>query len=144
MQIQQTIESLIFKASSQSTLSSLRLLYLAHSSTTRLVEDLKVYDFSPASSSSRKDTVATESMLGGRIGSSAEKGSAKASLVAGTLDGCMDELFGPWFEGGRYLERESKSLGELFVGSLHKFRRYHVSFCLFLVFQFLLIAVKSG
>jgi hypothetical protein len=72
-------------------------------------------------------------MLGGRIGSSGDKGlaggssGAGASLVAGTLDGCMEELFGPWFEGGRYLERESKSLGELFVGFLHKFRRYHVS-----------------
>lgn len=39
----------------------------------------------------------------------------------------MEELFGPYLEGVRYLERESKSLGELYGGFLSRFSRYHVS-----------------
>jgi len=61
-------------------------------------------------------------MLGGSRG-----GGGEGSLVALTLEGSMEELFGPYLEGVRYLERESKSLGELYGGFLSRFSRYHVS-----------------
>jgi hypothetical protein len=57
---------------------------------------------------------------------SSRGGGAEGSLVAQTLEGSMEELFGPYLEGARYLERESKSLGELYGVFLGRFSKYHV------------------
>lgn len=43
------------------------------------------------------------------------------------LDHAMDELFVPYMEGTRYLEREGKSLTELYAGKLLRFTNWHVS-----------------
>jgi hypothetical protein len=43
----------------------------------------------------------------------------------------MEELFVPYTEGQRYLERESKTLADLYSGYLSVFARYHVSLDLF-------------
>ena len=44
------------------------------------------------------------------------------------LETAMEELFVPYLEGSRYIERESKSLTELYASFLTTFNRYHVSF----------------
>lgn len=66
---------------------------------------------------------------------SSRGGGAEGSLVAQTLEGSMEELFGPYLEGARYLERESKSLGELYGVFLGRFSKYHVSPLSFLPFS---------
>lgn len=43
------------------------------------------------------------------------------------LDNALEELFMPYTEGQRYLERENKNLGTLYSTLLASFHRYHVS-----------------
>lgn len=43
------------------------------------------------------------------------------------LENAMEELFVRYTEGTKYIERESKSLGEMYVAYLAKFTKYHVS-----------------
>lgn len=43
------------------------------------------------------------------------------------LDQAYDELFSPYIEGVRYLEKESRNLTELHSGYLLKFLNFHVS-----------------
>lgn len=47
--------------------------------------------------------------------------------VAAMLETAMDELFAPYIEGQKYLDRESKDLTELYAGLLSNFSQYHVS-----------------
>lgn len=106
--VQQHLEALLDRASATSTLASLRLLHIAHRLTTALAEDLKAFDFAPAVSNSSVGGVSGEATIGQ------------------TLDACVDETFAPYLEGKRYLDRERKSLGELYGGFLLRFTRYHV------------------
>jgi hypothetical protein len=55
----------------------------------------------------------------------------------------MEELFVPYTEGQRYLERESKSLTELYLDYLSAFTRYHVNDVL-AVLRSLLTLANSG
>lgn len=43
------------------------------------------------------------------------------------LEQSTEELFVPYMEGTRYLEKESKSLTELYAGKLIRFTNWHVS-----------------
>lgn len=52
---------------------------------------------------------------------------AATSPISAILETAMDELFVPYIEGQRYLERESKSLAALYSDLLTAFTRYHVS-----------------
>lgn len=49
-----------------------------------------------------------------------------ASITA-LLETALEELFVPYTEGQRYIEKESKSLGDLYAGYLAAFTRYHVT-----------------
>jgi hypothetical protein len=109
--VQQHLEALLDRASATSTLASLRLLHIAHRLMTALADDLKAFDFAPAVST-------------GGVGRAAAVSSDVT--VAQTLDACVDETFAPYLEGKRYLDRERKSLGELYGGYLLRFTRYHV------------------
>lgn len=46
--------------------------------------------------------------------------------MAAMLDLAMEELFVPYMEGSRYLEKEGKSLTELYAGKLLRFTNWHV------------------
>lgn len=46
--------------------------------------------------------------------------------VSAMLDHAMEELFVPYMEGSRYLEKEGKSLTELYAGKLLRFTNWHV------------------
>lgn len=127
-QIQTYIENLLASASNSTALAFLRILHLAHQTTHSLVDDLKSHDFFKSASvfssaqANRNSTVPAEH-------------SAQTNLAPGTgvaavnlmLDQAYDELFSPYIEGVRYLEKESKNLTELHSGYLLKFLNFHVS-----------------
>ncbi|KAK9897374.1 exocyst complex component Sec10 [Cystobasidium minutum MCA 4210] len=125
--IQAQIESLIEAASSSSTLAFLRVIYLARSSTNALVEDVKGLDFfksassGPAGSNATADqqALAGVSVLSGNT-STLGSGTASSTLI---LDLALAELFSPYLD--KYIDREQKSLTELYAGCLVKFTRWH-------------------
>ncbi|SCV72671.1 BQ2448_4208 [Microbotryum intermedium] len=142
--IQAYIETLVEMASSSSSLAYLRILHLARSTTNTLVEDLKAHEFFRASSSSLASTNATattpvSATFGNQVGDrTSGHGANGMSVVVGAgavgvaavsmmLDQAMEELFVPYMEGNRYLDREGKSLTELYAGKLLRFTNWHVS-----------------
>ncbi|KAK4704080.1 exocyst complex component 5, partial [Phenoliferia sp. Uapishka_3] len=139
--IQGYVESLVETASSSSTLAYLRILRLAHHSTTSLVDDLKGHDFFRTSASSSGPPLISplgtsfsndrsSQSIGGGLASPTTPGLSGAggvgvAAVSAMLDGAMEELFVPYMEGTRYLEKESKSLTELYAGKLLRFTNWH-------------------
>lgn len=139
------------------SLAFLRALRMARSSALSLVNDLKLYDYRGmlgASSTAPGGSLVTEShplLLGnglslpssGVTGDSlavpgaassplSSNGAGSSHLGGGTtlsvmLDQAVEELFVPYMEGTRYLEKESKSLKELYGGCLAKFSAWHRS-----------------
>lgn len=97
------------------------MLQLAHVQTSKLVEDLKAYDFSSIITTSR----ATAEL------DHATTSTSNPTVAIGTmLENAMDELFVPYSEGVKYIDKETKTLSELFAGSLEKFSKYHVRFAI--------------
>lgn len=90
------------KANSVSSLAFLRSLQAARTCINALVDDLKSHGL-------------TEHP---------DPASVQISL---TLDQQVDELFVPYLVGNAYIEREKKSLEELYSSLLFKFTIYHVS-----------------
>ncbi|CED82914.1 Exocyst subunit-Sec10p [Phaffia rhodozyma] len=125
--IQQILERLLDKAGKISTLATLRILYISHTMTSTLIDDLKAYEFPSASSSgsrsSASDPSAGDSTVGGKA--KGADGDGASTAVAVMLENCLEEMFAPFIEGVRYLERESKSLAELYAGFLANFTKYH-------------------
>jgi hypothetical protein len=112
------------KAATISTLGFLRILKLAHAQTNTLVEFLKSYDPTAATfrySESRQNTSGKSSAS--KLSTNAPGPSVALSLM---LDGAMEELFVPYIEGQRYMEKELKNLGELYVLNLFGFGKWHV------------------
>jgi len=102
------------RAKAKSTLAYLRTLASVHEQTILLVEDLKKCE----------DTLKTgsnASVEGSNI-------SATTQPLAQTLDRCLDDLFVPYLEGERYLEKELQSLCEIYDSMLAKFTAYQVRF----------------
>ncbi|KAH9939976.1 exocyst complex component Sec10 [Amylocystis lapponica] len=120
--IQQHMEQLVTRASTlNSNLAFLRILQLIHQQTSLLVDDLKSYEVSSMTPRSPSDlTDFNLTLSGGSAGSA-----GTATSVTTMLENAMEELFVPYTEGTRYLERESKSLGELYASFLSPFTRYH-------------------
>jgi len=115
------MEQLLHRGSSISDLAYLRLLQLVHIQASNLVEDLKAYEL-PATRT-LFDTEFRKSFGGSSIVTS-----GTSATVTTMLETAMEELFVPYTEGQRYLERESRSLGALYSGLLIHFTRYHVWF----------------
>ena len=107
------MEHLLHKASTISDLAYLRVLQLVHGQATSLVEDLKTYELS------------VRAPYGGSTGGPTP-GSTTSTTMTAMLESAMEELFVPYTEGQRYLERESRSLGTLYTTLLMNFTRYHV------------------
>ena len=138
MQIEQYIGKLISSASNSSTLAFLRILHLAHQSTHQLVQDLKSHEFFSAAASLTSTSLSNagvasfataKSPITPATGTIATAGTGLAA-VSSMLDQTFEELFGTFMEGSKYLEREGKSLTDLFGGYLLKFLNYHVCHCL--------------
>ncbi|KAI0065945.1 exocyst complex protein [Artomyces pyxidatus] len=119
--IQQHMEELLNRASSISDLAFLRILQLVHSKVSLLIEDLKGYEVPSMTPRSPSNTTEFRSVGGSQAASAAGGTTAIGSM----LETAMEELFVPYTEGQRYLERESKYLGELFSNYLAAYTRYH-------------------
>lgn len=96
--VQQRLEELLNFAENQSTLAYLRTLQSSHEVLGALIDSIKALP-----------------------GASADD----LQAVANVLDTAFADLFIPYLEGGRYIEKEKKSLSELYSSVLYKFTRYH-------------------
>ncbi|KAK2592323.1 Exocyst complex component 5 [Conoideocrella luteorostrata] len=98
--IQQRLEKVLDKAETVSTLAFLRSLHSSRSYISSLIEDLKTHGLT-------------------------EHPDPCSGQIAQTLEQQMDELFIPYLVGSSYIERERKSLEELYSSLLFKFTMYH-------------------
>ncbi|CAO1618629.1 unnamed protein product [Jaminaea pallidilutea] len=114
-----------------SDLAFLRVLQMARAMSLSLINDLKVHDFrgtNGGGASPRPD--AGRSLLAGDDGhgegamATHSHGNNPLALM---LDSAVDEIFMPYMEGAKYLERESKSLTELYAADLSRFTSWHRS-----------------
>ncbi|KAE8145788.1 exocyst complex component Sec10-like protein [Aspergillus avenaceus] len=98
--IQQRLEMVLEKANSISSLAFLRSLQSSRSYVSSLVDDLKAHGLTE-----QPETI-----------------SAQTALV---LDQQLEDLFVPYFVGSSYIEREKKTLEELYTSLLFKFTTFH-------------------
>jgi len=120
--IQQHMEQLLHQGSAISDLAYLRVLQLAHIQTSNLVEDLKTYELPHISPRTPYEATEFRRSLSG---STATPPAGTSAAVSTMLETALEELFVPYTEGQRYLERESRSLGTLYSSLLTTFTRYH-------------------
>ncbi|KAL8834739.1 MAG: hypothetical protein Q9170_003616 [Blastenia crenularia] len=98
--IQQRLELLLEKANTISSLAFLRSLQASRSALSTLIDDLKMHGL-----------IETPEPL-----------SPQVTLI---LDQQFDDLFVPYFAGSSYIERERRSLEELYSSLLFKFTIFH-------------------
>ncbi|KAH9927166.1 exocyst complex component Sec10 [Epithele typhae] len=122
--IQQHLELLVARTTDMRELGFLRILQLVHQLTGILVEDLKAYELPSVIPRSPTDTTEFQRTLKG-MSTTNTSNTATAATISTMLETAMEELFIPYTEGQRYLERESTSLGEMYADYLAKFTRYH-------------------
>jgi exocyst complex component 5 len=91
-----------------SSLAYLRLLQSSRGTLATLVDDLKGINYKGV------------------------QGVETVGSISATLDQSLEDLFVPYLENGRYIEREVKSLHELYGSFLYKFNGFHVRTSLFL------------
>lgn len=120
------MEQLVNRASNISDLAFLRILQMVHQQTSLLVDDLKAYELPIVTPRSPSDSAELNLTLSNSASSSAAT-TVTAATVTTMLETSMEELFIPYTESQKYLERESKSLGSLYASYLAAFTRYHVS-----------------
>lgn len=98
--IQQRLEMVLDKATSVSSLAFLRSLHASRSYIGALVEDLKTHGLT-------------------------EHPEPCSAQIAQTLDQQLEELFVPYLVGNSYIDRERRSLEEMYNSLLFKFTLYH-------------------
>ncbi|EGX90520.1 exocyst complex component Sec10 [Cordyceps militaris CM01] len=98
--IQQRLEQVLDKADTVSSLAFLRSLHSSRSYISSLIEDLKTHGLT-------------------------EHPEPCSGQIAQTLDQQVDELFVPYLVGNLYIEREKKSIEEMYSSLLFKFTMYH-------------------
>ncbi|KAI0637961.1 exocyst complex protein [Trametes polyzona] len=122
--IQHHLEQLIARTTTMPDLAFLRILQLVHQQTSVLVEDLKAYELPSVVPRSPVDASEFDRAVKGMPAATAAN-TATAATISTMLETAMEELFVPYTEGQRYLEKESRSLSELYANYLTKFSRYH-------------------
>ncbi|RYP92717.1 hypothetical protein DL770_001106 [Monosporascus sp. CRB-9-2] len=98
--IQQRLEMVLEKADTISSLAFLRSLHASRSYISSLVEDLKAHGLT-------------------------EHPEPCSAQISQTLDQQLEELFVPYIMGNSYIDREKKSLEELYNSLLFKYNLYH-------------------
>ena len=98
--IQQRLETVLEKANMVSSLAFLRALQAARNSISTLVDDLKAHGLTD-----HPETVSPQMTM--------------------VLDQQFDDLFVPYLAGSSYIEREKRSLEELYSSLLFKFTIFH-------------------
>ncbi|PPR04032.1 hypothetical protein CVT24_010607, partial [Panaeolus cyanescens] len=120
--IQQHMEQLLHRGSDISDLAYLRVLQLVHFQASQLVEDLKAHEL--PQTVHRTPYEATE-FRRSLTGSAPSTGVPQSAAISTMLETAMEELFVPYTEGQRYMERESRSLASLYGNLLAGFTRFH-------------------
>ncbi|KAF6762173.1 exocyst complex component protein [Ephemerocybe angulata] len=121
--IQQYMEQLLHRGADVSDLGYLRILQLVHIQASSLVEDLKAHELPAVSARTPYEAAEFRRSITG----SAPVTISTPAAISTMLETAMEELFVPYTEGQRYLERESKSLSYLYQSLLGSFGRYHKS-----------------
>jgi len=116
------MEHLLHRAAEISDLAYLRLLQLVHFQASSLVEDLRMHELPHVTPRTPYELIEFRRAL---QGSAPLTGTSNPSISA-MLETAMEELFVPYTEGQRYMERENKSLATLYGNLLASFTRYHV------------------
>ncbi|KAK4242351.1 exocyst complex component Sec10-like protein [Achaetomium macrosporum] len=98
--IQQRLEMVLDKATTISSLAFLRSLHASRAYISALVEDLKTHGLT-------------------------EHPEPCSAQIAQTLDQQLEELFVPYLVGNSYIDRERRSLEEMYNSLLFKFTLYH-------------------
>ncbi|KAJ5587967.1 uncharacterized protein N7459_003732 [Penicillium hispanicum] len=98
--IQQRLEMVLEKASGVSSLAFLRCLQSSRGYISTLIDDLKAHGLTE-----HPDPISSQTAL--------------------LLDQQLEELFVPYFVGSSYIEREKRTLEDLFSALLFKFTSYH-------------------
>ncbi|TPX16642.1 uncharacterized protein E0L32_003583 [Thyridium curvatum] len=98
--IQQRLEMVLEKANTISSLAFLRSLHASRAYISALIEDLKTHGLT-------------------------ENPEPCSAQISQTLDQQMEELFVPYLVGNSYIDRERKSLEEMYNSLLFKFTLYH-------------------
>jgi len=98
--IQQRLEMVLDKATTVSSLAFLRSLHASRSYIGALVEDLKTHGLT-------------------------EHPEPCSAQISQTLDQQLEELFVPYLVGNSYIDREKRSLEEMYNSLLFKFNLYH-------------------
>ena len=124
LQIQQHLEQLLNRTSSSPDLAFLRILQLVHHQTSMLVEDLKTYELPTFVPRSPTDPDINKTFNVSLLATG--QSSAISASITTLLETALEELFVPYTEGQRYIDKESKSLSDLYAGHLAAFTRYHV------------------
>lgn len=137
--IQTHIEKLLTAAQGSSTLVFLRILALARSSTAQLIDHLKSHDIfrsaSRVATNSFESYAVTQNPSNEGSDPAENKPSssspyvslgATVAAISSMLDSQLDEFFSQYLDNSHYLERESKSLTELYASYLLKYARWHV------------------
>ncbi|KAI8149998.1 exocyst complex component Sec10-like protein [Fennellomyces sp. T-0311] len=106
--IQNHVELLLSRAQRYSHLAYLRTLASTHAETKRLVDNLKFYCDKEAKLTDAADAT----------------GLLTSASPEEALDRCMNDLFVPYTEADRYLEREKLALNELFGRIIAEFLNY--------------------
>ncbi|CAO1615975.1 unnamed protein product [Sympodiomycopsis kandeliae] len=107
-------------------LSFLRVLQMARSMSLALISDLKVYDFrGPGRGPSKGEASPSLGILNGASDSNEGGHTHSGYPLLHMLESSVEEIYVPYMEGQKYLERETKSLTELYAAYLAKFTQYH-------------------
>ncbi|KAF9247387.1 exocyst complex component Sec10-like protein [Melanogaster broomeanus] len=122
--IQQYIEQLLNRGTSITDLAYLRILQLIHVETSTLVNDLKKHEL-PSMTTSRSSSLDAVEFSKSLTNVPSASHGITATTVSAMLETAMEELFMPYTEGQKYLERENKSLTELYAILLSDFTQYH-------------------
>lgn len=117
------MEQLLHRGSEISDLAYLRVLQLVHFQASALVEDLKAHELPHMSSRTPYEATEFRRSL---TGAAPVSGVSASAAISTMLETAMEELFVPYTEGQRYMERETKSLATLYSNLLANFARYHV------------------
>lgn len=116
------MEQLLHRGADVSDLGYLRILQLVHVQASLLVEDLKAHELPMTSSRTPYEAAEFRRSITG----AAPATISTPAAISAMLETAMEELFVPYTEGQRYLEKESKSLTHLYQSLLGGFARYHV------------------
>ncbi|KAG9317495.1 exocyst complex component Sec10-like protein [Chiua virens] len=96
-----------------------------HVETSALVDDLKKHEL-PSLTPSRSSSLEAAEFCQSLNNTPSAAHGATATTVSAMLETAMEELFMPYTEGQKYIDRESKSLTELYANLLSNFTQYHM------------------